>query len=332
MKTRKSIVALAVLMAALASVPAHAQLIDMSTVNLTRQVDYLGDFKGYFTTYSPTDWGLVSTGTGTLDPFLSVQSNQDAPEVGINSNGPYVYDEVSGGTRTRPLPRTLSSVIQGKNIPGISTVPGVDCSADPTDFQCARYYREFLLDANEDKSTPTNILMSELKVFISKAPNDTTGGAPAFDGSLSMLESWAAGSLYGTVKAFDLDLQDTNGDGVLDPVDRAVLVDYTVSSSGSGRPDLTIYLPRIYATAATHVYFYTRFGCSTDTASPDYDANCTAEIATVSAGFEEWAVRSTVVNQEVPAPPAILGAFAAFGYMRKLRRRLKAHQASQLAA
>ena len=104
---------------------------------------------------------------------------------------------------------------------------------------------------------------------------------------------------------------------------------------------MAIYLPRIYSTTATHVYFYTRFGCSTAefldpptnaVRNPDYDANCTAELATVSAGYEEWAVRATVVNQEVPAPPAILGAVAAFGYMRKLRRRLKEQQANQFAA
>ena len=329
-RTRKSIIALAGLMSAMMSVPAHAQqLIDLTgSLNKTVVVPYVSDYAGVFTTAQPNYW-VGSSGAGVMQPFLRVQ---DAPvEMGINSDlkqNALQYDE-SAGTWTHSLKRDQSSVLHGDNIPGL------------TDPYRNKYYREFLLDVNEPDNGPSYILLSELKVFISDDPNAT-----GFDGKLSTLESWAANpnpvTGHHTIKAFDLDFKDTNNDGVLDPFDRAILIDYSLLGSGGGRPDMTVYLPRIYNPAAgTHVFFYTKFGCTT-TAGADFDANCQSAInlataagkngVSASSGSEDWAVRQTVINQEVPAPPAILGAFVAFGYMRKLRRRLKAHQARQLAA
>ena len=330
LKKKKSIIALAGLLSATMIIPVHAQqLIDLTgSLNKTEIFPYVGDFSGVFTTAQPSYWN-GSSGAGVMKPFLRVQ---DSPvEIGINSDlkqNALQYDE-SAGTWTHSLRREESSVLSGYNIPGL------------TDPYRDKYYREFLLDVNEPDNGPSYILLSELKVYISDNPNLT-----GFDGKLSTLESWAADpnpvTGHHTVKAFDLDFKDTNNDGVLDPFDRAVLIDYSLLGSGGGRPDLTVYLPRIYNPAAgTHVFFYTRFGCST-TAGANYDANCQAAInlattagkngVSASSGSEDWAVRQTVINQEVPAPPAILGAFSAFGYMRKLRRRLKEHQASQLAA
>lgn len=335
LKTRKSIIALAGLVSAMMSVPAHAQLIDMTgSLDQTRLIYYLGDFKGIFTTELPAYWG-GSSGAGVMEPFLRVQ---DTPiERGINSdlsNGDFQYDE-SAGAWTHSLNRNASSVLDGNNIPGLND------ANDPANVHRNKYYREFLLDVNEPDNGSSYILLSELKVYISDDPAVT-----GFDGKLSTLESWASDpdpvTGHHTIKAFDLDLKDANNDGILDPVDRAVLIDYGLLGSGGGRPDMTVYLPRIYNPAAgTHVFFYTRFGCST-TAGADFDANCQTAIdlataagkngVSASSGSEDWAVRQTVINQEAPAPSAILGAFAAFGYMRKLRRRLKEHQASQLAA
>ncbi|WP_300053482.1 hypothetical protein [Malikia sp.] len=332
LKTKKSIIALAGLVSVLTSVPVHAQqLIDLTgSLNKTEIFPYIGDFAGVFTTAQPNYW-VGSSGAGVMQPFLRVQ---DSPvERGINSDlkqSDLQYDE-SAGTWTHSLRREESSVLSGYNIPGL---------ADP---YRDKFYREFLLDVNEPDNDPSYVILSELKVYISDSPNLT-----GFDGKQSTLESWATTTLtdpnagHQTIKAFDLDLKDTDTDGDLDPFDRAILLDYGLLGSGGGRPDMTVYLPRIYNPAAgTHVFFYTRFGCST-TADADYDANCQAAInlataagksgVSASSGSEDWAVRQTVINQEVPAPPAILGAFAAFGYMRKLRRRLKAHQASQLAA
>ncbi len=327
LKERKSIIVMAGLTAALASVPVQAQqLIDLRDPQTTKPLEYLDDFRAYFTTSVPAHWD-GSTGTGTLDPFLTLQGSPSERGINGDSDGPYRYQEVTGGDRTRPLPRSETSVLYGRNIPGMV------CSGSD-DPQCDRHYLEFLLDANESKSDPY-LLMSELKVFISKDLSDTTSG-PAFDGRLSTLESWAAANTHDTVKVFDLDLKDIDNDGDLDFFDRAVMINYALNG-GSGWPDLTVYLPQIESTSASHVYLYTRFGCTT-TAGANHDANCAGAIAlagggsvTPDAGFEEWAVRATPI-QEAPAPSAILGVVAAFGYMRQLRRRLKADQAGRLAA
>jgi hypothetical protein len=124
------------------------------------------------------DGSIQPAGTGVIDSFVRIQMN--GTEQGYNTDGrPVAFNELTDPNFTRSL--LLSEV--------------------PIKLVGETAYREFILDINEQASTPGKYLsLDKMKIFLSSTGNQTTTnvaglGSPVYD----LGENWIKldGSLHG---------------------------------------------------------------------------------------------------------------------------------------
>ena len=177
---------------------------------------------------------LQGAGSGALHSFVRLQAHHGAAiEQGYNTDArPLQFDEKRSPVFTHAL--RLS------DIPTV-TIDGVA-------------YKEFVLDINQTRSSPT-LSLDELRLYVGKNPN-LTGYDPA------------SGKLAGLTPVYDL----AAGGG------NSILLNARLSH-GSGSGEMLLYVPAsVFAGQAGHfVYLYSQFGGT----------------SAANGGFEEWAVRSS---------------------------------------
>ncbi len=235
--------------------------------------------------------GGVGSGTGTFDPFLTLQESSHSPstqagtEEGYNQcndsgcpddsdTSPNWYDQFFGGNRTHEL---LASAV-------------------PTLEYDNALYREFSLDAN-DTGADTFMSIDQIKIFLDSQV-DLTG----YD---KIAETFSNDTGTTVHKVFDLD---AGGD-------QTILLSSQDLESGSGVSDVTLLVPNSAfpaecsygsTTCDQYIYFWSAMG-QYDGDNNGVDCNGkTAGLGTcdwnVTAGFEEWRVRFLpVVNVEKTA-------------------------------
>ena len=179
------------------------------------------------------------TGTGVIRSFLRVQAT--GVEQGYNTDArPLQFDENKSPQFTRSL--TLGDV-------PVVTINGTA-------------YREFLLDINQQASSPY-LTLDELRIYVGP-----TAALSGYDAGLK--------TLGGQTSLFDLD-----GSG-----DLAVKMNYRLNA-GSGAGDVFVLIPDaafVNQPASGFVSLYCKFGNT-------FGAN---------SGFEEWAVRTVPPVDQSP--------------------------------
>jgi hypothetical protein len=161
-----------------------------------------------------------STGTGVIQPFLRVQTNQDI-ERGYNTDGTLEFNAKDPWTTALRL-----SQVPVVNLDGVG-------------------YRQFLLDINQN-GNPQGRFLSLDKLEIYQAPvANLTGYATApqpFGGAATFV--WKLDGGAGFNPATD---------------DAWLKLDYKLDS-GSGSGDMFAYIPNSLFTNLSYVYLYTEFG------------------------------------------------------------------------
>ena len=148
-----------------------------------------------------------STGTGVIQSFVRVQDNGIAD--GYNTSArPVFYDENTSPTFTRDLQLAFVPIV---NIGGVN-------------------YREFLLDINQQNSSPL-LSLDKIQIYVSATGN----------------QSGAIGT-FGT-KVYDLDTG----------TDSTILLNYSLNN-GSGSGDMFAYIPNAVFAGANYVTLYSMFG------------------------------------------------------------------------
>ncbi len=149
------------------------------------------------------------TGSGVIDPFVRI--HKKGIEQGYNTDGrPLYYDENHSPTFTRSLL--------------LSDVPVVDLGGT--------YYREFLLDINQQNNSKGHLLsLDEIAIY------------QADVGDLTGPRSGLGGPVY------DLDGAGDNG----------LLLNYSLQH-GSGSGDMLAYIPDSVFGDQDYVYLYSMFG------------------------------------------------------------------------
>jgi hypothetical protein len=170
---------------------------------------------------------IAPTGTGNIDSFVRISTN-NTTEQGYNTDfRPLQFDENNSPQFTRDLP--------------LSSVPIV---VNP-DSATGSYY-EFGLDINQNGTTPGHLLSLDLvQVFYSTSPD-----LHNFSGGYTT--SCTTGSFAGATQVYSSGC--TNN----------VLLDYNFES-GSGQGDMFLYLPTSLfanAPAGSFVYLYSHFGAA----------------------------------------------------------------------
>jgi len=163
----------------------------------------------------------TSTGTGVIQPFLRVQTNQGI-ERGYNTGGTLEYDATAPWT-TPLLLDEVPVVKLGDNI----------------------NYRQFLLDINQNGNANGRFLSVDEIAIYQAAVGNLTG--------------WETDPQpLGGAASFVWKLDD--GPGFDPAVDDAwILMDYTLNT-GSGSGDMFAYIPDSLFTDLDYVYLYTVFG------------------------------------------------------------------------
>jgi hypothetical protein len=171
------------------------------------------------------------TGTGTIHSFVRVQALGNASvEEGYNTDArPLSYDENNSPQFTRSLAVADTPVVTGAN---------------------GTRYREFLLDVNQEASSPL-LSLDALKVFVSDNA--------ALSGKLD-----ATGNLAGATLKYDL------GAGNWVALNAGL-------NHGSGSGDMVLDVPEASLVGGPYLYLYSKFGGQ----GGSFAAN---------GGFEEWAV------------------------------------------
>ncbi len=154
---------------------------------------------------------VFSSGTGVFDTFLRVQHK--GTEKGYNTDGPLEYD-TKCGIHTRAL-------MLGE-VPTVF-LPGSDYA----------YYREFLLDINENNKDSL-LTLDALELYVEPLPDITDYASNPF-----------------TNLIYDLDLG----------ADNWVVLDAGLNP-GSGKSDMLLYVPSyLFGTdESSYVYLYSQFG------------------------------------------------------------------------
>jgi len=163
-------------------------------------------------------------------------------------------------------------------------------------------YRQFLLDINETNSRKGKyISLDDLQIFLL---ND--GMANEYDSATRTLE--------GSTAVYDLDF------GIVAPDTQWIKLNYALNG-GSGNGDMIAYIPNSFFTGADpnmYLYLYSRFGL-----------NEAADYSNSDAGFEEWWVDRSLLDNPPPPPDtvpeptglALLGLGVVAAAYRRQRRR-----------
>lgn len=176
-----------------------------------------------------------ATGTGVIDSFVRLNDNNSIVSA-YNTTVSNVLDNTSDATHNHALLLELIPLLL------LQDASGEDV-----------WYREFLLDINENGRSPF-ISLDEVQIFQSGSPNQS-------------------------ITTFDangvLELADSTLIYRMDP-DSTVLLDYRLNH-GSGSGDMFLYVPdSFFSENLDYVYLYSLFGVEV------YE----------DAGFEEWSVRT----------------------------------------
>jgi len=171
-----------------------------------------------------------STGTGVIDPFVRLGTNEDLVE-GFNTDGVRYYDEKAG-------PWTHSLLVS--DIPEV----GFDSTGSPCtigDAGCTAYY-QFLLDINQTGTDPL-LSLYELQVLIGSTASPS---GPNIDANGNLI-------LSGATLLYDLDAGAVDGDSVIN-------LDYSLNT-GSGSGDMFFYMPKpALIDESQFLYLYSKFG------------------------------------------------------------------------
>lgn len=166
---------------------------------------------------------IASTGSGVIDSFVRLSTN-NTTEQGYNTDArPLQYDENSSPTFTRDLP--------------LANVPIV---VNPGPGAVGSYY-EFGLDINQNNANPL-LSLDLVQVFTSNSAT-LNNYQPGFT------TSCVAGTLTGATQVY------SSGCG------NNVLLNYAFES-GSGSGDMFLYLPTSLFTSGSFVYLYSHFGAA----------------------------------------------------------------------
>lgn len=190
------------------------------------------------------------SGTGVYNTFVGI-GNNTVGEEGYNATArPVMPDVATASTRTMDI--TVSQV-PFSNVTIGSTVTA---------------FYTFGLDINESGSD-SYISLDALQVWVRSTPLTTAATLADLTGS-------------GAKLVYDMD-DPTLGTGT--PVNTVVLMNYLLSSSGSGQADMSFLLPKSLIDTATgtngtwYVYLYSKFGTFGTYNGQNFDN---------TAGFEEW--------------------------------------------
>jgi hypothetical protein len=271
---------------------------------------------------------LQPAGTGFIDSFLRVQMK--GTEQGFNTDNRQSVTNPSGQSAG-----TCDTFDCNSKTDQASYTRDIQLG----DVRIVNGYYEFLLDVNEQAAIPKNFIsLDQLELFAvhasdcaPQAPGSTscspltgdsiqhvTGGANTNGGSLTGLTN---------TKVYDLDWGGTPATSA----DNWVNIDYNLSGSGSGKFDMTFYVPTSYFagySADSYVYLYSEFGCVNVNKDP-MDCNPAGQALKYKsgAGFEEWTYINTQGggntggSSPVPEP----GTFALIGtglaWVARRRRR-----------
>jgi hypothetical protein len=134
------------------------------------------------------------TGSGVIDPFVRIQTN-NAIEKGYNTSGrPLQFDENSSPTFTHEL---ALADLQATTISGVT-------------------YYQFLLDINQNNSGPTDHLLNlnELQIYLGDAPDLHSGfvSGTGFAGHSTLVYNIDAGSDNGILLDYNLNSGSGSGD------------------------------------------------------------------------------------------------------------------------
>jgi len=151
-----------------------------------------------------------STGTGVIEPFVRLSTNQEV-EQGYNTDArPLEFHENNSNQFTRAL--------------RLDEVPNI--------YNCGTWYREFLLDINQNGTASGRFLsLDTIEIYLANEGNLT--GYPTNLG----------------IKIYDLD---ATGDNWIKLNSRL--------NHGSGSGDMLAYIPDSLFVGGDYVYLYSRFG------------------------------------------------------------------------
>ncbi|MBW0158070.1 hypothetical protein, partial [Sedimentimonas flavescens] len=205
----------------------------------------------------------AGAGTGLINPFVRISTNDPVEEGYNTSDRPLDYDENSSPNFTRDL--------------FYGDIPVVTLYDDEGN---AVQYLEFRLDINEPDSGATSYLsLDEVQIYLSNEQ------VPSGDPGLVDLSDYEL--------VWSLDELDANGEIL---VDNWIALDYTLQA-GSGVSDMIMYVPLSSFEEAnfdlndgTYVTLYSKFGDQDDYV---VDGELVADW-TNNSGFEEWSVRQFV--------------------------------------
>jgi hypothetical protein len=217
-----------------------------------------------------------STGTGVIDSFLRVQSQNS--EQGYNTSNGTPYDDKAGNF-TRAL--TLSEV----------PIVNLSCTA----AGCTQVtsggtaYRQFLLDLNQNSGGNNNLIdLNQVEIF-------QTNGDPTCPGNPSANCGTSVSGTYPIISGLGGPIFQMSGASTAPQT--TIHMDYSLNP-GSGAGDLFFYVPDSdFASGIMNVILYSQFGTPPGTSG-------------TNDGFEEWAVLKPAGSpcigcEAVPEPSSI---------------------------